>query len=36
MNKIYEFEAIIRKVPDLDGAFIEFHMILEKNLEKEE
>lgn len=24
MNKIYEFEAIIRKVPDLDGAFIEF------------
>lgn len=22
--QIYEFEAIIRKVPDLDGAYIEF------------
>ena len=23
-TKIYEFEAMIQKVPDLDGAFIEF------------
>jgi hypothetical protein len=23
MSKIYEFEAIIQKVPDLDGAYIE-------------
>lgn len=23
-QKIYEFEAVIRKVPDLDGAYIEF------------
>lgn len=22
--KIYEFEAIIRKVPDIDGAYVEF------------
>ncbi|MPN29852.1 hypothetical protein SDC9_177305 [bioreactor metagenome] len=22
--KIYEFEAVIRKVPDIDGAYIEF------------
>jgi hypothetical protein len=22
--KIYEFEAIIRKVPDMDGAYVEF------------
>jgi hypothetical protein len=22
--KIYEFEAIIQKVPDLDGAYVEF------------
>ncbi|QQK08506.1 DUF1905 domain-containing protein [Miniphocaeibacter halophilus] len=24
MNKIYEFEAIIQKVPDIDGAYVEF------------
>lgn len=24
MDKIYEFEAIIKKVPDIDGAYIEF------------
>ena len=24
MIKVFEFEAIIRKVPDLDGAYIEF------------
>lgn len=23
-NKKYEFEAVIKKVPDLDGAYIEF------------
>jgi len=23
MSKIYEFEAIIKKVPDIDGAYIE-------------
>lgn len=23
-EKIYEFEAVIKKVPDIDGAYIEF------------
>ncbi|TAH74705.1 MAG: DUF1905 domain-containing protein [Anaerolineaceae bacterium] len=23
-NKIYEYEAIIQKVPDIDGAYVEF------------
>jgi len=23
-NKVYEFDAVIRKVPDIDGAYIEF------------
>lgn len=23
MNKIYEFEAEIKKVPDIDGAYVE-------------
>ncbi|SHM39323.1 protein of unknown function [Anaerosporobacter mobilis DSM 15930] len=23
-DKIYEFEALIKKVPDIDGAYIEF------------
>lgn len=23
-NKTYEFEAIIQKVPDIDGAYVEF------------
>ena len=23
-QKIYEFEAIIRKIPDIDGAYVEF------------
>ncbi len=23
-QKLYEFEAVIQKVPDLDGAFVEF------------
>lgn len=24
MSKVYEFEAVIKKVPDIDGAYIEF------------
>lgn len=24
MDKIYEFQAIIQKVPDIDGAYVEF------------
>lgn len=24
MSKIYEFDAVIQKVPDIDGAYIEF------------
>ena len=24
MGKTYEFEAVIKKVPDIDGAYIEF------------
>ncbi|MDL2311056.1 DUF1905 domain-containing protein [Peptostreptococcaceae bacterium OttesenSCG-928-C18] len=24
MSKIYEFEAVIKKVPDIDGAYIDF------------
>ncbi|MBF7097273.1 DUF1905 domain-containing protein [Alkalibacter mobilis] len=24
MKKIYEFEAVIKKVPDVDGAYVEF------------
>lgn len=24
MNKLYEFEAEIKKVPDIDGAYVEF------------
>lgn len=23
-DKIYEFDAVIKKVPDIDGAYIEF------------
>lgn len=23
-ERVYEFEAVIRKVPDLDGAYVEF------------
>lgn len=23
-NRIYEFDAVIRKVPDIDGAYVEF------------
>ncbi len=24
MGKVYEFDAVIRKVPDIDGAYVEF------------
>ncbi|HOG61984.1 MAG TPA: DUF1905 domain-containing protein [Sedimentibacter sp.] len=24
MKKVYEFDAVIKKVPDIDGAYIEF------------
>jgi len=34
--KIYEFEAIIKKVPDVDGAYVEFPMMLAMSLEKAE
>lgn len=31
MNKIYRFDAVIQKVPDLDGAYVEFpHDIRQK------
>lgn len=23
-NKVYEFEAVIKKVPDIDGAYVDF------------
>lgn len=23
---VYEFDAVIRKVPDIDGAYVEFHL----------
>ena len=23
-NRVYEFDAVIRKVPDIDGAYVEF------------
>ncbi len=32
--KIYEFEAIIRKVPDLDGAYVEFPYDIKKEFGK--
>jgi len=34
MNKIYEFEAEIKKVPDIDGAYIAFPYDLKKELGK--
>ena len=33
-NKIYEFEAEIKKVPDIDGAYIEFPYDLKKEFGK--
>lgn len=33
-KKIYEFEAVIRKVPDLDGAYVEFPFDVRKEFGK--
>jgi hypothetical protein len=33
-NKIYEFTAEIKKVPDIDGAYIEFPYDLKKEFRK--
>lgn len=32
--KTYEFEAVIKKVPDMDGAYIEFHYDVKKEFGK--
>jgi len=34
MSKIHEFEAIIKKVPDLDGAYIEIPFDIKKEYGK--
>lgn len=34
MNKIYEFEAEIKKVPDIDGAYIEIPFDVKKEFGK--
>jgi len=33
-NKLYEFEAEIKKVPDIDGAYIEFPYDIKKEFGK--
>ena len=33
-NKVYEFEAIIKKVPDLDGAYVEVPFDIKKEFGK--
>ncbi|MFV0552957.1 MAG: DUF1905 domain-containing protein [Anaerorhabdus sp.] len=33
-NKIYKFEAVIKKVPDIDGAYIEFPYDVRKEFNK--
>jgi len=33
-NKIYEFKAVIKKVPDIDGAYIEFPYDIKKEFGK--
>lgn len=33
-EKIYEFEAIIKKVPDIDGAYIEIPFDVKQELKK--
>lgn len=33
-NKIYEFKAVIKKVPDIDGAYIEFPYDVRKEFNK--
>ncbi|HHW31597.1 MAG TPA: DUF1905 domain-containing protein [Clostridiaceae bacterium] len=32
--KVYEYEAIIQKVPDIDGAYVEFPYNVKKELGK--
>ena len=34
MNKTHEFNAIIKKVPDIDGAYVEYRLISKKYLGK--
>ncbi len=34
MNKIYEYETIIKKVPDIDGAYVEFPYDVKKEFGK--
>lgn len=34
MNKVYEFDAVIKKVPDLDGAYIEIPFDVKKEFGK--
>ena len=33
-SKVYEFDAIIHKVPDIDGAYIEFPYDVRKEFKK--
>lgn len=33
-KKVYVFEAVIKKVPDIDGAYIEFPYDVEKEFGK--
>jgi len=33
--KIFEFDAIIQKVPDIDGAYIEFPFDVRKKFNKD-
>jgi len=33
-KKLYEFEAVIKKVPDIDGAYIEFPYDIKKEFGK--
>lgn len=35
-NKIYEFNAIIEAVPDVNGAYVRFPYDIKKNLVKDE
>lgn len=34
MNQIFEFDAVIRKVPDIDGAYIEIPFDVKKEFGK--
>ena len=34
MNKTYEFEAVIQKVPDMDGAYVEVPLDVKKEFGK--